>query len=267
MSGAAFINRSLTTIRNELEFLKDSNVITERFYDEFTEKLPKKYQEGAPPVDVQPGAIQGGNEKSEYRGGPAPQANEHNAPTPPPPAQQEIVEALYDYHPQDPTDLTLRRGAKITVLEKLNDDWWKGRDMNGGGGEGIFPSNYVTKASDSSRGAPPPPPYGASSSEKGAPNFGYNPPPPQQMPPPPGPSNTSNYASYPPPSANYYPPPMQQAPMPAPPPPQPQPVEQQQQQQQPQEHGHMRKFGGKLGNAAIFGAGATMGSEIVHSIF
>jgi hypothetical protein len=45
------------------------------------------------------------------------------------------------------------------------------------------------------------------------------------------------------------------------------------QQQQEQEGGgskmgeHGKKFGKKLGNAAIFGAGATIGSNIVNSIF
>jgi hypothetical protein len=46
-----------------------------------------------------------------------------------------------------------------------------------------------------------------------------------------------------------------------------------QDQQQQQEGGsgklgeHGKKFGKKLGNAAIFGAGATIGSNIVNSIF
>lgn len=62
------------------------------------------------------------------------------------------------------------------------------------------------------------------------------------------------------------------APTPAPAPVAATPEEQQ--QQQGQEHPHLskveeggKKFGKKLGNAAIFGAGATIGSNIVNSIF
>ena len=65
-----------------------------------------------------------------------------------------------------------------------------------------------------------------------------------QGPPPPGPSNPYNSAV----------PPMQIA---------DQPVE-----SKPGKGGEMgKKFGKKLGNAAIFGAGATIGGNIVNSIF
>lgn len=249
--------------------MKDSNVITERFFTEFTQKLPQRYQEGAPPVDIQPGAIHGGAEKAEY----SPAQAALPPPQPPsrgpsePQANAEVVEAMYEYQQRDPTDLPLRKGQRIEVLEKLNNDWWRGRDM-GNGTEGIFPSNYVTPVSgDAQRGAPPPPPY---QGEKGFNNnLGYTPPPAQQMPPagaPPAPSpGPSSYATYPPPPANYYPPPMQQQPPPPPaqaPAPAPAP-----QQEQPQSESHLKKFGSKFGNAAIFGAGATAGSEIIHSIF
>lgn len=47
-----------------------------------------------------------------------------------------------------------------------------------------------------------------------------------------------------------------------------------QQQPVPQQQGSgsggsdaLKKFGSKLGNAAIFGAGATIGSDLVNSIF
>lgn len=48
--------------------------------------------------------------------------------------------------------------------------------------------------------------------------------------------------------------------------------DQQPQQQDPAVGGgkgkmYAKKFGGKLGNAAIFGAGATMGADLVNSIF
>lgn len=34
-----------------------------------------------------------------------------------------------------------------------------------------------------------------------------------------------------------------------------------------QHHEWVKKFGSKLGNAAIFGAGATAGSDLVNSVF
>ena len=61
--------------------------------------------------------------------------------------------------------------------------------------------------------------------------------------------------------------PVQQMPM------QQMPPQQQVQQQQQAAHSHgagsetFKKFGSKLGNAAIFGAGATIGSDLVNSIF
>eukprot|EP00080_Pristionchus_pacificus_P010706 PDM70726.1 itsn-1 [Pristionchus pacificus] len=47
--------------------------------------------------------------------------------------------ANYDFDAAEPTDLPLRAGDRILVLEK-NDDWWKG---SANGREGIFPANYV----------------------------------------------------------------------------------------------------------------------------
>ena len=73
------------------------------------------------------------------------------------------------------------------------------------------------------------------------------------------------YAQYPPPSTNYYPP--QQYQQPQQPQQSQQVVEQQPEQQQLLGSEHVKKFGSKLGNAAIFGAGALIGSNIVNSIF
>ncbi|GMS96358.1 hypothetical protein PENTCL1PPCAC_18533 [Pristionchus entomophagus] len=47
--------------------------------------------------------------------------------------------ANYDFDAAEATDLPLRAGDRILVLEK-NDDWWKG---SANGREGIFPANYV----------------------------------------------------------------------------------------------------------------------------
>jgi LAS seventeen-binding protein 1/2 len=230
----AFINRSLTTVRNELEFLRDSKVITPALYEQWTNKLPTKYVEGNAPIDVSSdsSAPSYPHEKQEYF-----------APSGPPPPHSpggQIAEALYNYEPRDPTDLPLYAGQRLIVLERLNPDWWKGRDLNSGR-EGIFPGNYVTMSDPGHRMAPPPPvsPYGAPA--------GYVPSPPPAASSPP---------YYPPPSTNYY----QTAG------PSQQPVVVEGQPQQHHTSDALKKFGSKLGNAAIFGAGATMGSDLVNHI-
>ena len=115
------------------------------------------------------------------------------------------------------------------------------------GKEGVFPVNYVQIQSKS----PAPGGFGASASgpygnEKtnvfggGYPGQSQQ----QQGPPPPGPSNPYNSSV----------PPMQMANEPT--------------EGKPGKGQEMgKKFGKKLGNAAIFGAGATIGGNIVNSIF
>lgn len=117
------------------------------------------------------------------------------------------------------------------------------------GAEGIFPRTYV----ETLPGGPPAPTNNAYN-EKAAysapaqPMYGGYPPPPQQQQ-----QNPYNAGA----------PPMAMANQP----------QQQQQQVEGGEGGAGKaggmgkKFGKKLGNAAIFGAGATIGSNIVNSIF
>ncbi|QLQ80099.1 hypothetical protein HG537_0D00990 [Torulaspora globosa] len=202
---ASLINRSLTTVRTELEFLKESNVISEETYNQINSSLPQKYD----PKDSK---------------------------------SAEFVEALYRFDPQQDGDLALNPGDKVEVLEKPSNEWFKGKCN---GRVGMFPSNYVKpifSGSEVSRPSVPPPPQ-------------YEQQQVQRMDSQPSGSSYQQPLPYPPPSTGYY----QQQPA-------PQPV----QQEQPQQHhagSQLRKFGSKLGNAAIFGAGATMGSDIVNSIF
>ncbi|KHJ94369.1 SH3 domain protein [Oesophagostomum dentatum] len=49
--------------------------------------------------------------------------------------------AMFDFEAVEPTDLSLKVGERIMVLER-KDDWWRGRCN---GREGIFPANYVQK--------------------------------------------------------------------------------------------------------------------------
>jgi hypothetical protein len=236
--------------------LKDSEVISQALYDQLLNKLPARYDSSQGPI--QPFDLNSQNEKALTT------YNNPSAATIAPPSyaqlpsqmpQQEIAEALYNYNPSGPTDLALYQGQHIQILEKLNSDWWRGQDLNSKR-EGIFPSNYVRIISG-----------GAPSNEAPMKNNNYYPPPQQQQPqynnnvyyPPP----QQSQPQFPPPSTNYYAPPQQVVQL------QPQQV-----QEQPQSSGSnhaiadgAKKVGSKLGNAAIFGAGATIGSNLVNSIF
>ena len=120
----------------------------------------------------------------------------------------------------------------------MNEDWWLGKNMRTGQ-EGVFPVNYVQVQTNPSNTSP----QKYFGNEKAGGYGGYQPQQ-QQGPPPPGPSNPYNSAV----------PPMQSAEQPV--------------GSKPGKGQEMgKKFGKKLGNAAIFGAGATIGGNIVNSIF
>ncbi|TID20485.1 hypothetical protein CANINC_003602 [Pichia inconspicua] len=246
MSSAQY-NRSLTTIKTELEFLLDSEVITKSLFDHINSCLPDKYTKGMPPVD--------------YNGDSKLQSLQSSSSLPPPPSYQapvdappirklavpstpvyiDFVEAIYDFQPQQSEDLQLYAGDKIKVIEKISDAWWKG-DCNGR--IGIFPSNYVRSISENGRNSPAPVPTPTPTPTYQPPQGYYQPPPPPQQQP-------------------------QQMQMYTPPPPIQQPVVVQNvPMQQTSETGStLRNIGSKLGDAALFGAGATIGSDIVNSIF
>ncbi|KAI8999189.1 hypothetical protein BC832DRAFT_565319 [Gaertneriomyces semiglobifer] len=68
---------------------------------------------------------------------------------------------LYDYHGQEPGDLTLRAGDVVSDLEVIDENWYKGTIRRPGAGPavGIFPRNYVkTDAPVVPRGGPSLPP-------------------------------------------------------------------------------------------------------------
>lgn len=155
----------------------------------------------------------------------------------------EFVEAVYRFDPQQEGDLELNPGDKIEVLDKPSPEWFRGRCN---GRVGMFPSNYVKPAFSGgfNRPAVPPPPQYDQKAMGPQPSGGS--------------AMWQQPMPYPPPSTNYYqPPPPQQ---------QPQPMVVQQDQGQ-RRHTGLGKFGSKLGNAAIFGAGATLGSDLINSIF
>ena len=284
MSGP-LINRSLTTIRTELEFLHDSEVIDEKLYQSLLLALPHKYIKDMPPwgVDKLNGS-DGTEEVTEKfsRASMAP-AYEEKVPVYAAPIETPMVppsvppanpthkpigycKALFDYNSDEAGDLNLSKDDKIAVVEHMSEDWWKGYKQ-GSEKPGVFPSNYVNIISEqefesafidrkaqeiprpnhvSGYASPPQP----SSSQQGYQQQGYQP---NYQP------NYDGYAQFPPPSANYYQTPPQQ---------QVQPVQPAQPAQElPQKDSHLKKFGSKFGNAAIFGAGATLGGDIIHSIF
>lgn len=283
---AALVNRSLTTIRTELEFLKDSDVITEGLYEKLLQLLPTKYQKDSAPWDVDriaggssgPGKVQNKSAADVL----ADDFSKTNISAPPPaypPAQPPrsaapkpvgYCIATYDYKAQQAGDLDLSKGDKLAVVEHLSEDWWKGYKSDSSPEKtGVFPSNYVKIISqlefeaDERKAAPPAPVQSPSYEQNGY--SAYGPPatyPPQQLQQQP---SYGGYAQYPPPSTNYYPPQQYQQPQ------QPQQSQQVVEQQPEQQHSlgseHVKKFGSKLGNAAIFGAGALIGSNIVNSIF
>lgn len=168
----------------------------------------------------------------------------------------EVVEAIYEFHPQGNDDMELKPGNHIEVHEHLSPDWARGKNLDTGK-EGVFPTNYVKPASSGEKGFSRP----AAAVPQGAPQgfdekSSYNPPNAawqQQQPP--------QYQQYQPPQQ--YQQPQQQQP--------PQQYQQPQQQAQPQQaHHHNHMFGNiarQFGQSMVFGAGATAGSDIINKIF
>lgn len=53
-----------------------------------------------------------------------------------------LAEALWAFPGTEPGDLSFQAGDRLEVLEKVKDDWWKGR-IAGREPTGLFPSSYV----------------------------------------------------------------------------------------------------------------------------
>lgn len=60
--------------------------------------------------------------------------------------QHEIFVAAESYQATQATELSLTRGIRVTVIEEVNNDWWRGEVD---GRIGIFPISYVEKLYDS----------------------------------------------------------------------------------------------------------------------
>ena len=53
---------------------------------------------------------------------------------------QQKVQALYDFEPQEEGELLMRKGDIVNVVEKVDQNWWKGTCD---GRTGLFPAPYV----------------------------------------------------------------------------------------------------------------------------
>ncbi|UNI24256.1 protein that induces appearance of [PIN+] prion when overproduced [Purpureocillium takamizusanense] len=266
-------NRSLRNIKTELENLLEKGVIDEAVFDQIHAALPDESPLHGP---LRTATSNNNASPAPTRSSPAPN-NNSNGVSPPPPAQQPPTQAfqnlglnsttspappsyndtpppsvptrgkpviaharaIYRYAASDARDVSFEKDDKIAVHEYMNQDWWMGANLRTGQ-EGIFPRNYVLVEPDQEKSAQQP--YPGAAGYPAQPQYGYPQGPPQQQNP---------YNSSVPPVA------VAEGGQPS--------GGQQQGDGKVGEYG--KKFGKKLGNAAIFGAGATIGGNIVNSIF
>lgn len=256
-------NKSLRIIKNELENLLEKGVLNDDAFDNISRLLPTESSISggsranstaptanptSPPITssmanlaLNSNATSNPTPPAYNQTGPPALPNRNNPPPPPPPSKPVIAhaKALYRYQASDDRDLSFEKDDRVAVHEYMNADWWMGRNQRTGA-EGIFPKNYVeVDRSVNTNGYP--------ADEKAA--SGAYPQQPGGYPPPPGQDNP--YNSNVPPMA----------------------VAEGSGSQNGQQEGggkvneYGKKIGKKLGNAAIFGAGATLGGNLVNSIF
>lgn len=53
---------------------------------------------------------------------------------------QFLVQAMYDFTPQEQGELEFRRGNIITVIDRTDENWWEGECQ---ARRGYFPATYV----------------------------------------------------------------------------------------------------------------------------
>ncbi|RYP29705.1 hypothetical protein DL767_006580 [Monosporascus sp. MG133] len=270
-------NKSLRLIKNELETLLEKGVVSDDVFDQVIKLLPAESPlfrtetpsaagqrsslsvvapptpvsaPQTPPVQSMANMALNQNPPPSYQAQPPPSYQQTGAPSLPPrggtpaapPPQKPVLahaRALYRYQAADDRDLSFERDDLIAVHEYMNADWWMGRNERTGA-EGIFPKNYVhvdpaEAPKQQYMGYAPPAPVGGGYAAPVPAPQAQNP---YNAPVPPmavaeGGANQGGGAS--------------------------------QGDGKMAEHG--KKFGKKLGNAAIFGAGATIGSNLVNSIF
>ncbi|KAK7419392.1 protein that induces appearance of [PIN+] prion when overproduced [Neonectria punicea] len=251
------VNRSLRNIKTELENLLEKGVIDDSVYDTISTALPAESPLSGPLRTANGSSNPDPAAKAATpTPAPAPAASlptkafeslSIKSPSPAPPAYDQTpppglparsakpivaqARALYRYAGSDGRDLSFEKDDHVNVFEYMNQDWWMGQNQRTGL-EGIFPRNYVLVEQEHKIPVAQPQ-YGYPDHKQG---------PPQQQNP---------YNAHVPPMA----------------------VAEGSGQHQEGAQGdskvnqYGKKFGKKLGNAAIFGAGATIGGNIVNSIF
>ncbi|KAK1750297.1 SH3-domain-containing protein [Echria macrotheca] len=250
-------NRSLRTIKNELEALLEKGVITEDAFDSIHRLLPAEGTVSHAPAQRAPTALPTPATTPLNNGPPLyAQSTTNNAAPPPLPGRRQPpaapvrpviahCRALYRYEKQDDRDCAFEEGDRIEVYEKMNADWWLGKNLRTDK-DGIFPQNYVREDPV----APVAPVPGAAWNNEKAFANNYQQPVTGGYPPPP--AQVNPYNAHAPPMAmanNGY----------------GGGGGEEQKPSKTEENG--KKIGKKLGNAALFGAGATLGSNLVNSIF
>ncbi|TAQ86272.1 hypothetical protein B7494_g5385 [Chlorociboria aeruginascens] len=246
-------NRSLRNIKNELENLAENNAISDEIFDTIMRALPSESSLNnasrsniASTSPSSPTPIAAFSQMNLNNTAPPPSYNTTGTPGLPPrrdnkPAEPELTRATALYRYAEAGDCNFEVGDDISVTKYMNAEWWYGTNLRTGQ-VGVFPVTYVQAQAKYNAGNPNP--DGVYRNEKAN---AYQPQQPLYQPaqPSPGPSNPYNSSV----------PPMAIAQQPT-------------EQKQPGKGGEMgKKFGKKLGNAAIFGAGATIGGNIVNSIF
>jgi len=253
----------------ELEALAETGAITDEQYDTIMNALPaesplsgaaRKVASPSPahspaptaaPTSPPPAEPTAAFSNLNLNNDPAPPA--YSSPTPPAappreaPQKLELTRATALYRYFEAGDCNFEVGDQIAVYEYMNADWWLGKNLRTGQ-EGVFPVNYVQVQAVPPPGPPPQGGYYGNDNKAGGFAGGYPQPQQYQSPPPPGPGPSNPYNSPVPPMAVAE-----------------QPVDGNKPPNKGAEMG--KKFGKKLGNAAIFGAGATLGADLVNSIF
>lgn len=154
---------------------------------------------------------------------------------PPPPSYSSVrvVKAEWDYESQNPTDLTFKKNELIVITDEGDGEWLHGRSKDTGR-EGWVPYNRVVTATQNEILK-----WERENEKKAHPAHDIN--------------MMTNVAHGKGGNPGFSAPPVSQL------------QEEEKGKSKLEENG--KKFGSKLGNAAIFGAGATIGSKIVSGIF
>jgi hypothetical protein len=249
IDGQALLMHTLARIEDDVSFLRDHNLVSPEAHRQIIALLPQRAGQGlqiqmpmAPTMPMPSAPVLAPTPTPPPAPNPIMSALKRVVPPPPKPkpsVPQNLARALWDYNVdgKDGDDLSFREGDIIHITsEEEGEGWWKGK-VGPNGKEGLFPSNYVERTTEPAappyRQIPPAPTYGYSEKQP------YDPlaqPPVASGSNAPGPSDPTTT-----------------------------------QGEEPKKKNKFGKLGSTMGNAAAggvgFGAGAAIGSGIIHAIF